>query len=252
MNMMTKTEIKVGLSHPFSMGSLKMYYPDIEIIKDKTQVKKYDLIIFPGGEDINPIMYGEDNIYSDYNEKRDQWEYGILSSALEYGKKIFGICRGLQLINCFLCGSLWQDIFFQLKENHPSSHNLDFKNETILSNYFSTVNSMHHQSVKYIGKGLHLTSTAGKIIESLEGRNIIAVQFHPEFMAPEVSKPFFDYLKVWTTKEEKPKSKKEEEMEWLKSMSKPTSATTDSSNQRISWADYRDTVYRTPEDESPV
>jgi putative glutamine amidotransferase len=211
------SEIKIGLSHSFSMGSLMKYYPDIKIIKNKTEVNNYDLIIFPGGEDINPNLYGEDNIYSDYNEKRDIWEYGILDSALEYGKKIFGICRGLQLINCFLCGNLWQDILFQLKENHPSSHELKFENKTILSDYFFIVNSMHHQAVRFLGKGLRVTSTRGKIVESLEGRNIICVQFHPEFMAPKISKPFFDYLKVWTSKEEKPRNKKEEQIEWLKS-----------------------------------
>jgi putative glutamine amidotransferase len=203
------SEIKVGMSHSFSIGSLMNYYPNIEVIKDKTKVKNYDLIIFPGGEDINPMYYRENNIYSDYNDRRDNWEMDILNSAMDLGKKILGICRGLQLINVFFGGNLWQDIYFQLKEEHSPNHELQFEDRTVLSNYFSRVNSMHHQAIRQVGKGLNVTSMYKRVIESVENKNIIAVQFHPEFMPTETSKPFFEYLKSWAVGKENKKEIKE-------------------------------------------
>ena len=154
-----------------------------------------NLVIFSGGEDINPEIYGQANKYSHYSEKRDRLEIQIISMCLETNKKMLGVCRGHQFINAYLGGSLAQDLFRDLRIFHEHDHILEGLNRNSLTpNFFNQVNSLHHQGVVKPGKDLIPTSYYRGVIESCENDNIITVQFHPEFMKAE---KFFSYLKEW-------------------------------------------------------
>ena len=81
-------------------------------------VRRMDGIIFSGGEDINPAWYGEDilNGTVEVNSARDRSDSLLARAALESGKRILGICRGEQLMNVILGGSLYQDLPTQVGE----------------------------------------------------------------------------------------------------------------------------------------
>jgi putative glutamine amidotransferase len=165
------------------------------ISENESTVSDSKLIIFSGGEDINPEIYGEENRFSFFNKERDSVELKILEESLRLNKKILGVCRGHQLINAYLGGKMVQDLRKDLKINHGGKHKLKFltKNSTI-KDHFEFVNSMHHQGVIKAGKNLVPTSIHKGVLESCENENIITVQFHPEFMS---ASSFFNYIKLW-------------------------------------------------------
>jgi len=194
--------VNVGIAYRSFMSSFKQFYPNLQLIdfdKDK-DLSKYNLIIFSGGEDINPNIYGRKNTHSyGINPKRDKVEQAILSRALELKIKILGVCRGHQLINAFLGGALVQDIYSELNQFHSSPHNLDITIENSLANFIlqgMQVNSLHHQGVINRGSGLTTTSHYKHVIESTESKNIFTVQWHPEFM---MHRKFFDVVNRWVT-----------------------------------------------------
>jgi len=198
--------MKIGLAYSAFFHQIKRFYPELEVI-NPSSVGKYDLVIFSGGEDINPELYGENNEYSSININRDNIEREILQRAVYYNKKILGICRGHQLINACLGGKLSQDMMIKLGINHEYNHKLEFDTETIVTRNFDIVNSLHHQAVIRPGRRLNVTSTYKGIIESTESEDIITVQFHPELM--EETK-FFSDVKNWVeNKKETTKVKKE-------------------------------------------
>jgi len=165
---------------------------------EEASVEDSNLVIFSGGEDINPKIYGEENTYSFYNKKRDSIELKILEECLKLNKKILGVCRGHQLINAYLGGKLVQDLYYDLNISHGGTHKLEFltKNSSI-KDHFRFVNSMHHQGVIKAGKNLVATSEFKGVLESCENENIITTQFHPEFMQDTQAKSFFNYIKLW-------------------------------------------------------
>lgn len=136
----------------------------------------YDIVIFSGGEDINPKLYNEINVSSYYNNNRDEYELKVLDK--HYGKaKIFGICRGLQFLSATVYGlKLVQDI----KPSHESYHDTSINKFGI-----NMVNSLHHQGVRYSDNlPFEVLAVHDNIVESFidYNNNIHAVQFHPEIM----------------------------------------------------------------------
>ncbi len=162
----------------------------IIIENDDTLARDYvltsDGILFAGGGDIAPRFYGEeaDERVASVNEKRDTAELALFKEATSAGKQIFGICRGLQLINIALGGTLIQHI-----DGHTGDirHTVNLSDCSILKGIFQknavTVNSSHHQAVKKLAPGLFATAWSSEGIteafESVSGK-IHAVQFHPE------------------------------------------------------------------------
>lgn len=190
-------------AYPAFFPSFKSYLPELKLAGDRHYVNKQlvydaDLIIFSGGEDINPIIYGQKNKHSAYSPQRDMIELEILRMGIGLGKKLLGVCRGHQLINAHLGGDLVQDIGIELKLMHPGVHKLSEMEEDSVAKkfFFDGVNSLHHQGVIKPGEGLNITSFYGGVIESTENDKIITVQWHPEFM--EDSYEFFDYIKEWS------------------------------------------------------
>jgi len=199
-------KLNAGIAYNAFFYAFKDYIPNLELINDSRDVKKYDLIIFPGGEDINPRMYYEENMYSSYNNNRDDIESEIFDEASHFGKKMLGVCRGHQLINAKLGGRLVQDILFCGYPPHRGGHNLRYHSSNSLTKYIvgdNKVNSMHHQGVIYNGKNLNATSSFENIIESSESSNIYSVQFHPEFMGGELGLRFFETIALWVLDRDK-------------------------------------------------
>ena len=160
-----------------------------------------DGLIMTGGADVSPMHYGEEAQDPAWcgDPIRDAWELTLLSGAEEAGLPILGICRGHQLLNIHRGGSLYQDIETALPGSlhHRSQeeycqlmHGIEFEGHSRLTEFFEdephTINSVHHQSVRKLGRDLRITARAPDgIVEAIEdtsGRWILGVQWHPEWL----------------------------------------------------------------------
>lgn len=161
--------------------------------------------LFTGGQDINPVRYGEarSEACGICNEEKDDLETKIFRRAYKEDKPILGICRGLQLINVELGGSLYQDLPSQYQNpgtsclehcRKPSenriAHKVRIEYASALYQLLSTeeieVNSYHHQGIKSLGRDLEIMAAASDgLIEAIrcESRSFIwGIQWHPEFL----------------------------------------------------------------------
>ena len=152
-----------------------------------------DGLILTGGRDVAPSLYGESpHSTSQPDPTRDELELEILHAFIDAGKPVFGICRGLQLLNVFFGGTLWQHLPEEIGENHGDGveHTVEIVPGSVLEKIFGSetiVNSYHHQGIRTLGKGLRATayskmSNKKTIVEAFEHEtlNIHAVQWHPE------------------------------------------------------------------------
>ena len=186
-------------------GIMPVLIPDLEgeILTDL--LAEMDGFIFQGGNDLAPQSYGEEPILEGRwkgDAYRDQYELRILDYAVQAGKPVFGICRGLQLMNVYFGGTLYQDIATQ-KENairHRDAalydellHPIAFTEGKFLDRLYAgnsplVVNTVHHQAIKDLGKDLEVLALCPEdsIIEAIgytgaEEGKVMAVQWHPEF-----------------------------------------------------------------------
>lgn len=180
-----------------------------ESIDEKLEL--IDGLILIGGDDINPKMYNEDCLK--YTETldliRDDYEEGLIKMCLEKHIPMLGICRGMQMINVVLGGTLYQDNAMYTKHlpqtlpRDIASHNINIDKESflypVLGNQ-TAVNSFHHQSIKCLAEGLRVSaiSTDG-VIEAIEHIRlpIYGVQWHPEALHNnESSKIVYQFLEA--------------------------------------------------------
>ena len=171
---------------------------NFEVIKE--QVKYFDGLILSGGGDPDPNLYGEDCLQElgDITPERDTFELAILEEFLKTKKPILGICRGLQLMNVFYGGTLYQDIKYvdtniQHKQKWLAdlpTHDINILENNILFEIFgkkARTNSFHHQIIKDLGRELTSIATANDgVIEAIQNKNypfFYGVQWHPEIMA---------------------------------------------------------------------
>lgn len=159
-----------------------------------------DGFLFTGGHDVSPDIYGEKPLegFVDICEKRDEMETVVLKYAIEADKPILGICRGIQFINAFLGGSLYQDIpvqypsgvtHHQMPPYDRPAHKVTVIKDSPLYHSLKTdklsVNSYHHQAVKEMAPGLvTMAVSPDGIVEALykpDQHFLWAVQWHPEF-----------------------------------------------------------------------
>lgn len=182
-----------------------------DIEKAVIQTLSCDGLLLPGGADINPEMYGEkpNEKCGKPNEIRDAAEPVIFQEFLGTNKPILAICRGIQLINIHMGGTLFQDIKEKQKYKHMdflsragSIHPVSVDKSSVLYGILKTeninVNSMHHQAINKVGKGLKVTAkSADGYIEAIELENhpfCVGVQWHPEHM----SKKSAEQRKIFT------------------------------------------------------
>ncbi|HEV7594342.1 MAG TPA: gamma-glutamyl-gamma-aminobutyrate hydrolase family protein [Gemmatimonadaceae bacterium] len=158
-------------------------------------------LVLTGGEDVDPARYGEkrhEKVRS-VNVARDATEAALIEEAKTRGKPVLAICRGIQILNVALGGTLVQDIPSQCDtsiahdEDTPRdrrSHEISVEPGSLIAGAVGTehlsVNSFHHQSVKRVADGMRVTARSPDgIIEGLESTNdwwVMAVQWHPEEM----------------------------------------------------------------------
>lgn len=168
--------------------------------------ERLDGLLLQGGVDVHPKEYGEEvALYcGEIDLARDATELRLTRWALARRKHlpILAICRGIQLLNIAAGGSLYQDIAAQLhgRLNHPHikgnpydfpAHSIEIDCQSRLARALGTtqlkVNSLHHQALKEIAPGFHVTARAPDgIVEGIEPDDprqfALAVQFHPEWM----------------------------------------------------------------------
>lgn len=156
--------------------------------------------LFTGGHDVSPEIYGSEIVANNIvcNKERDYMESHLLKLALENDKSVLGICRGIQFINAYLGGTLFQD----LPTEHPSEiehhqkppydipvHKNIIIKDSPLYNLLGTnrlfVNSYHHQAIKDLAPVLKsMAESEDGLIEAVympSHKYVWAVQWHPEF-----------------------------------------------------------------------
>ncbi len=183
-------------------GVLPVLIPDVTDDFLFDILAEIDGFVFQGGNDLAPKTYGEKPIGKWKGDAhRDQYELKILDYAIKNSKPVFGICRGMQLMNVYFGGTLYQDTTTQNPdaEDHRSAelydtikHPIEFVEDTFLAKLYSGqvnphVNTVHHQAVKDLGNDLEVYAISPDgIIEAFgytkepEGK-VFGVQWHPEF-----------------------------------------------------------------------
>lgn len=176
-------------------------------------VSSLDGFLFTGGPDVHPFLFGEDTRMGcgSVSVKRDRMELMLLKLAMEQRKPIMGICRGIQLINIGLGGTIYQDIPSQTERVFPIAHQQPFPHRvpshtvkiaagSLLAEVISgkspadqpsgptviRVNSTHHQAVRDVAPQLTACAFAPDgIIEGVTMKDypyLIGVQWHPEYL----------------------------------------------------------------------
>ena len=191
------------------------------IFSEKSLMKYLDLcdgFLFTGGKDIHPLLYNSTPVdkCGNFDKEVDENTIKLMKLAIKFNKTILCICRGMQLLNITLGGTLYQDIETEIKTKtighnftfikSDEVHVININKNTILFKYFGNelyVNSIHHQSIKTLGKDLIISasSTDGVIegIELLNKDHIIGIQWHPEMMLTKSNKMkciFNDFIKI--------------------------------------------------------
>lgn len=177
----------------------------LEPVPKADAIKRYldecDGFLFPGGADIAPGLYGQQPQpgCGKPNPVRDGFEVPLIHAVLEAEKPLLCICRGMQLLNISLGGTLIQDIKPVQKYNHADffhksrfTHPVELKKGSMVAGIFEDtsikVNSLHHQVVERLGDGLYATAKSPEgFVEAIEFQSrssfALGVQWHPEHMA---------------------------------------------------------------------
>lgn len=188
-------------------GGLPIVIPLGEKDLAKDYISMIDKLILSGGQNVDPRFYGEEKTVTseDYLLERDEFELALIEEALRQGKPIFAVCRGMQLLNVALGGSLHQEIGDHWQEaNYGTSHSLQVKPNSRVSQLFrqgSQINSFHRQSIKNLAPGLVATGLDPRdgtieAFESSRGLALMGIQWHPEFLCQdcESNQELFRYL----------------------------------------------------------
>ena len=163
-------------------------------------LSRLDGLLLSGGIDMHPSRYGEEvhPLTEEADLELDEFEITLATWALQQDIPVLGICRGMQLINIVLGGTLYQDIDDQYPDSIAHSHR-DWSRahlahqivvepgslmETIMGAREVQVNSLHHQAIKEPGKGVCITGRAPdgvpELLEVTGYRFVMAAQGHPE------------------------------------------------------------------------
>ncbi len=169
----------------FGLGVLPVILaPTLDKSKIEFLAKRLDGAVFAGGGDVLPSRYGDSFCHAENSicEERDEFEFLLFNELYRRKKPILGICRGMQVINVVLGGTLHQNIGGHMKSEHRVS--LRGRLSALSQSPCVRVNSFHRQAVKEIGESLEILAVSDDgIVEALgnfDGRYLLGVQFHPE------------------------------------------------------------------------
>ncbi len=203
---------------PTMAGGVPWMIPLLEHEEDLRPIyDRLDGVLIPGGADVDPSIYGEarHEACEVSDTPRDRVELQLIRWALDDGKPVLGICRGIQLINLAAGGTLYQDLGAQFEgsvkhDYFPGqgfardalTHDVVVDEGSRLASIFGAgrlhVNSMHHQAIKDLGAGLVVTARSAEdgVIEGIEVPShpfMVGVQWHPEALSPndEVTRVLF-------------------------------------------------------------
>ena len=151
-----------------------------------------DGVIVTGGADIDPACYGEENEHArGIDVVRDVFEIAAVHAARAAGVRVLGICRGAQLVNVALGGTLHQDLpnigftgHGERERQHEAVHAIEVAAGSLTAAVLdgsTGVNSIHHQAIKDVAPGVVVTARAADgVIEAIEAEGVLALQWHPE------------------------------------------------------------------------
>lgn len=185
-------------------GVMPILLPDLPWDELEQYLNEMDAFVFQGGVDVSPKSYNEELIENGRwpgDHHRDQYELKIMDWAFKHKKPIFAICRGFQICNVYFGGTLYQDLKTQTKTpmEHRNAelydkiyHDVECTPDSLLTKIYGknrfTVNTVHHQGVKTLGKDLVVDAVCpdDKLIEAFHYKDmdknfVLAVQWHPEF-----------------------------------------------------------------------
>lgn len=168
--------------------------------KNIKDIELCDGLVLTGGGDVHPKHYGRADaldLVKEVNEERDQFEFSIIKEAMKRNLPLLGICRGAQVFNVALGGTLVPDIEHTGHPSHASTdavereHDLEVVDGTVLAGIVGTkrgrVNTYHHQSIDQVAPGFCVSArSVDGIVEAIEwevaGQHpfLLMVQWHPE------------------------------------------------------------------------
>lgn len=166
--------------------------PEIEVwnaAQNTGALAEMDGLLLTGGNDISPEFLQQPvpdpSVLEEGDRPRDEWEFAALANALDRGLPILAICKGMQVLNVALGGTLRLDI---PGHNLPEQKNHDvqpLRSDAAATHHFERVNSSHHQAIDRVGEGLVVEAwcATDDVIEQMRrpGKSFcLAVQYHPE------------------------------------------------------------------------
>ena len=200
-------------------GGMPLLLPTAAVDPVDGWLEKLQGLVLIGGGDIDPTCYGaapHDTIYN-LDSDRDACEFALARGALERRLPLLAICRGMQVINVVLGGSLHrhlpevfgEQVAHRLPPRETARHPVDIKSDAHIAQAMGDTRvatvSWHHQAVDRLGAGLHPVAWAEDgVIEALEQEgnpNLLAVQWHPELSAADdpAQQGLFDRLVILAT-----------------------------------------------------
>jgi len=196
-----RTRLNSAYTDAARAANLRPYIlPVLQAVDAHDMLDGMDGLILTGGEDVAPARYGAPPHpeLGDVHDGRDEFELALVRAARARGLPTFAICRGVQIANVALGGTLVQDLPSEWKNalKHESgrgrgarTHAVTLKHESKLARTCGTleitVNSMHHQALARVASGLVATAHAPDgVIEGVEWNGedwwMLGVQWHPE------------------------------------------------------------------------
>lgn len=178
-------------------------------------VSSVDGVLVSGGDDVDPALYGEDNTDSKrVSIAADRFEVAVIEAAREQGKPLLAICRGLQVLNVALGGTLNQEVTTpggvhepvtrDYEEMNDRRHVVRLERNSILAGIYGSmeakVNTLHHQGVGRLAEGLIVEGrTDDGLVEAARVQGdwwALGVQWHPERMDGDHQKLFAEFREV--------------------------------------------------------
>ncbi|MFN0158734.1 MAG: gamma-glutamyl-gamma-aminobutyrate hydrolase family protein [Bacteroidota bacterium] len=172
------------------------------LLKNRTEIERCHGLILTGGGDVHPKFYNREDaipVVEEVNELRDEFEFEVIDDALRRELPILGVCRGLQIFNVAMGGSLIPDIesagfpSHRRMGIHERLHEIVVEPGATLHSIVKTnngmINTVHHQAADRIGMGLRVSArSADGVGEAMEWEDptrkqfVLLVQWHPERM----------------------------------------------------------------------